>query len=120
MLARISGILIVGGYGNASPVIVLSSVEFISPTTGNMKLAPLQSAKGSLAKHDGTIMICGGVKIFSNYFKFVHGEWKPNLVLNKTRTHASTVSTGSATFIFGGCKHPNTFDFCRKELLPIF
>ena len=118
-LVRISGLLIVGGYGNSSTV-VLSSVEFISPATGNMKLARLKTAKGSLAKHDGTIVSCGGVKNFSSYPTFDHGKWKRNSVFTEERVYASAVSTDSATFIFGGRKNPNTFDYCRKELLPIF
>ena len=116
---RISGVLIVGGYGNSSTV-VLSSVEFISPATGNMKLARLKTAKGSLAKHDGTIVSCGGVKNFSTYPTFDHGKWKRNSVFTEERVYASAVSTDSATFIFGGRKNPNTFDYCRKESLPIF
>ena len=118
---RISGVLIVGGYGTkGASSVLLSSVEFISPATGNMKLARLKTAKGSLAKHDGTIVSCGGVKTFSSYPKFDHGVWKHNSVFTETRVYASAVSTDSATFIFGGRKNPNTFDYCRKESLPIF
>ena len=113
---KVSCILIAGGsiaFGVRS--------KFNEILTGDLKIKQLpnlqQSYSTSIVSHNGTLLMCGGYKENENKcFQLDNGLWKEHSVLNESRTYHSTVTTKTATFLFGGYGNCcTTYEYLLKD-----
>ena len=69
--------------------------------------------------HNGTVLICGGFEFgFERKKKCLQldqGTWKEHSTLNEKRLYHSTVTTPTATFVFGGRYSETTFEYLPKD-----
>ena len=106
----ISGIIVAGGLGS-------STVDFL---TGDLRIEQLptlpQNISGSsMVTHNGTILLCGGIGNRKKCLQLDHGTWKEHSTLNKDRVLHSTVTTQTATFLFGGQDSETTYEYLPKD-----
>ena len=64
--------------------------------------------------HDGAILLCGGTSNHQECLHLDHGTWKEHNTLNQERVDHSAVNTQTATFVFGGAKSRNTYEYLPK------
>ena len=112
---RISGIIVVGGYGVS--LARISSVDFLAGDLGMKQLPtlPQHIECSSMVAHNGTILLCGGFSNSDNCLKLDHGTWKEHSTLNMERALHSAVATQVATFIFGGWYSEVTYEYLPTD-----
>ena len=70
----------------------------------------------SMVQHNGTILLCGGMYANSDTcLQLDNGTWKDHSTLNEQRIHHSTVTTQSATFVFGGIYTIFSYEYLPKD-----
>ena len=90
-----------------------SSVEFLTGELGTKQLPNLTERihVPSIILHNGTILL-------NNYRmcrQLDHGTWKEHSSFNKDRVLHSTVTTQTATFVFGGGYSDKTYEYLPKD-----
>ena len=111
-----SKILLVGG--NPPGVIGGSiSAEVISQ---NVKLPNLPEEKGINASpvmfhQNNSIIFCGGLRSYTNKpykscLQLTADSWRNHSTLNTERQYASSVTTKTTSYIFGGSQSTNTYE----------
>ena len=71
--------------------------------------------------HYGTVLICGGfeggvwIERKKKCLQLDQGTWKEHSTLNEKRLYHSTVTTPTATFVFGGRYSEFTFEYLPKD-----
>ena len=109
----------VGGFilnRNASLVEFL--IEDFVPKQLAIKRLPHLPARikgSSLALHNGKFLLCGGENIRQKCFWWNHGAWRLYSNLKRNRIDHSTVTTQTATFLFGGLDSPTTYEYLLKD-----
>ena len=113
---NLSIIMIAGGENLNS---VLASAEFISETNNNNNgLTNLPKSiffNPSMFLHNETIMICGGSNNLKTCLKLEEGNWTEYNSLKQERRDATVVSTTTSTFIFGGSRSRDTYEYLEKN-----
>ena len=113
---NLSIIMIAGGENLNS---VLASAEFISETNNNNNgLTNLPKSiffNPSMFLHNETIMICGGSNNLKTCLKLEEGKWTEYNSLKEERRDAAVVSTTTSTFIFGGSRSRDTYEYLEKN-----
>ena len=108
-LEMVSCILIAGGYKT-------STVEILA---GNLKInvfpkLPTEIENPSMILHNETILLCEGKTDVRKCLQLDHGTWNHYSTFNTPRWGHSSVSTQSATFIFGGDRARTTYEYLPK------
>ena len=101
--------IIAGGYDKYSVEVLTCDLG-----TKHRPDLPKEIDGSSLVLHNGTILLCGGIKNKQKCLQLDHGTWKEHSTLNVGRNLASAVTTQRATFLFGGF-YPNQYTY---EYLP--
>ena len=65
--------------------------------------------------HNETVMICGGYHNLKTCLKLQEGTWTEYNSLKEERSYAAVVSTHTTTFIFGGDKSEDTYEYLEKN-----
>ena len=70
-----------------------------------------------LILHNGTLLLFGGFRNDTKCLQLDNGSWKEHSLLNQIRrdVSASGVSTKTETYVFGGLKCPNTYEYLPKN-----
>ena len=112
--AKTSCIIVGGGYGIESKY---STFEVLTGDLGKKQLPNLPDGicGSSLVKHNGYILICGGLRNPKQCLKLDHGTWKEHSTLKKERVLHSVVTTQHTTFIFRGFYSRNTYEFLPTD-----
>ena len=107
-------IIVGGGYGNGN---IYSTLEVLTGDLGRLQLPnlPEDISGSSMVKHNGNILVCGGLRNPKQCLKLDHGNWKEHSTLNDTRIMHSVVTTKHTTFIFGGFYSSRTYEYLQKE-----
>ena len=108
-LGRISGIIVAAGSGS-------SAVDFSTGDLG-IKLPDIHKNVfgSSMGSHFGTILLCGGFGNSEKCLQLDHGIWKEHSTLDNKRVWHSTVTTQTATFVFGGWRSRTTYEYLPKD-----
>ena len=127
---RVSCIIIAGGIaegdtiaeGHAGPGYT-DHVELLTRELPTKKLPnlPKNINHTSMVLHNGTVLICGGfeggvwIERKKKCLQLDQGTWKEHSTLNEKRLYHSTVTTPTATFVFGGRYSEFTFEYLPKD-----
>ena len=65
--------------------------------------------------HNETIILCDGFNNFRTCLKLQEGTWTEYNSLKEIRAYAAVVSTTKATFIFGGWRNADSFEYLEKN-----
>ena len=110
------GLWIAGGYNGHNDS---TTVEFIAVNNSDNQLVPYLpksiSWSPSMFMHNETIMICGGIDNFKTCLKLQEGSWTEYNSMRVRRDFAAVVSTITATFIFGGSRGKDTYEYLEKN-----
>ena len=81
-----------------------AGVEVLTGDLGTKRLPnlPRKIDESSMVVHNGTILLCGGRENRQTCLQLNRSTWKNHSVLNMARAGHSTVTTKTATFLFGG------------------
>ena len=111
---KISGMIVAGGYDESPDG--SSSVHFLAEDHGMKRLPnlPDKMSASSMVAHNGTILLCGGRNNERQCLQWNHATWKEHSILNNKRAWHSTVTTVTATFIFGGGYSDKTYEYLPK------
>ena len=125
-----SGIIVAGGIaegdtiaeGHAGPGYT-DHVELLTQELPTKKLPklPKNINDTSMVLHYGTVLICGGfeggvwIERKKKCLQLDKGTWKEHSTLNEKRLYHSTVTTPTATFVFGGRYSETTFEYLPKD-----
>ena len=69
----------------------------------------------TLIMHHGKILVCGGYLKLKKCFQLEGDTWKEFSTLNEERQEHSAVTTQKATFLFGGRRSKNTYEYLPKD-----
>ena len=69
----------------------------------------------SMSLHNETILLCGGKSIEKQCLYLDDGIWEEHSILNKKRIYHASVTTQTATFIFGGKHSLTTYEYLPKD-----
>ena len=90
--------------------------------TGNLEVKKLQNLEKTstlsmhMVVHNETILLCGGFQNEKKCLQLDHGTWKEHSSLSEARISHSTVSTHTATFLFGGAENSKTtYEYLPKD-----
>ena len=116
---KISWIIIAGGLDGSFRSRIASVEVMISDLRSTRQISDLPAGiiASSMVLHNGTILLCGGSpENLKNCLKLDHKTWtwKKHSKLNQKRFYHSAVSTIDATFIFGGKKSRDTYEYLPK------
>ena len=65
--------------------------------------------------HNESIMLCGGEKNLKTCLKLQEGTWTEYTSMKRERDKAAVVSTTTATFIFGGWRNKDTYEYLENN-----
>ena len=114
-LGRISCIIIAGG---------LSDTEFrsfkVQILIGDIRTKILPKVTidifgSSVVVHNGKILLCGGYDNDKACLQLDRGTWKEYNALNEKRFEHSSVTTQTASFLFGGLDSETTYEYLPKD-----
>ena len=104
---------------------VISSVQYYNASTvevligdigiKKLPLLPARIRGSSLALHNGTFLLCGGENIRQKCYWWNRGTWKLHSALKRNRIDHSTVTTQTATYLFGGLDSRMTYEHLPKD-----
>ena len=103
----ISCILVTGGYKERIQCHTAAEVLFGELETKKFPNLPVENCRFTMFIQDGKIIVCGGLnnlKKSLQCLQLIDGTWKEHSTLNKSRVVHSTVTTQTATFVFGGIR----------------
>ena len=111
---RISCTIVAGGCTTKS---TFSTVEVLTKDLGTIRLPNLPKGidASSMVLHNGTILLCGGTNNEIKCLQLDRGTWKEHSTFNQQRLLHSTVTTKSATFVFGGIHSKTTYEYLQKD-----
>ena len=69
----------------------------------------------SVVLHNGKILLCGGLKNTKACLQLDRGTWKEYNSLNHARFYPSSVTTQTASFLFGGLHSSTTYEYLPKD-----
>lgn len=117
-----SEILIAGGY--MAGIGILPFVEIISNKTSNVQLPNLPKRKGindspTMLIHNSSILLCGGFQsstplprsTYKSCLELKTDSWTNHSILKEERCDASSATTTTGSFIFGGASSSNTYEY---------
>ena len=112
------GLWIAGGYGG-DEFEPSATVEFIAENNSNSQLVPDLpqpiSQSPSMFLHNETIILCGGFNNLKTCLKLQEGTWTEYTSMKRERDKAAVVSTTTATFIFGGWRNKDTYEYLENN-----
>ena len=95
-----------------------ATVEFIPMNNSNSQLIPKLPKTicyPSMFQHNEAILLCGGDNNLKTCLKLQGDKWTEYNFLKEERTNAAVVSTNTATFLFGGDKGGDTYEYLEKN-----
>ena len=112
-LDRPSCIIVAGGYSGETGVF---TAEVLLGGQGTVELLNLPKTiyDSSMVMHNGDILLTGGYGNMLKCLKLTEDSWKEHSALNYPRPFHSAVTTKSATFLFGGTKWYNHYEYLPK------
>ena len=84
-------------------------------STSKFPSLPVKTSASTMFMHDGDILVCGGYDNEKNCLQLTRGTWKNHSTLNENRVGHSTVTTQTATFVFGGSYSDKTYEYLPKD-----
>ena len=69
----------------------------------------------SFVIHNGKILVCGGYGNGKACLQLDRGTWKEYNALNENRIEHSSVTTQTASFLFGGLSSETTYEYLPKD-----
>ena len=109
--------IITGGYRERRYHAYDSDVDVLprDPKSTFFSMLPNEVYGTSMSFHNDTILLCGGTSIEKQCLYLDGGIWEEHSILNKKRIYHSSVTTQTATFIFGGEHSKKTFEYLPKD-----
>ena len=109
--------IITGGYRDRRYYAYDSDVDVLprDPKSTIFSMLPNCVYGTSMSFHNDTILLCGGISIEKQCLYLDGGIWEEHSILNKKRIYHSSVTTQTATFIFGGEHSKKTFEYLPKD-----
>ena len=83
-------------------------------STSKFPSLPVETSASTMFMHDGDILVCGGYNNEKNCLQLTRGTWQNHSTLNENRVGHSTVTTQTATFVFGGRYSESSYEYLPK------
>ena len=112
----LSSVIIAGGFNYG--IDAQRTVEILSEAPRVKQLPNLSSydfAFSTMILHNKTILLYGGIDNARKCFQLKSGTWIYHSTFNEARIASAAVATEKGTFVFGGGKSPNTYEYLPKD-----